>query len=318
LTNPFRYMEIPRAEKRIVAGVALALLAAVTAGSQQSGVRELAPGVFFWQGDHVLRKPANCTWVVFKDFVLVIDSNFPWAAREILAEIRRTTAKPVRFVFNTHYHGDHTFGNSIFVDEGASVVSSRECAADLKVRGQAAWSNWRQTPERSLTGSRLEYAALTFADKMVFDDGVHRVELIRVGPAHTKGDAVAYLPKEKILATGDLCVNWTWGNNFGDPDADFEGWIRVLDELARWDVQIVAPGHGGLGTTETLRGQKEYLADMLTKVRTGVRAGKTADQLATETDLSKHGSFGSDQHAPGMSNANAIRAIYRKMSSSER
>src|SRR5690242_19888010 len=114
-------MRISQAKHRNMLGAAFVLLFGIAAHSQQPGVRELAPGIFFWQGDHVLRKPANCTWVVFKDYVLVIDANFPWAAREILAEIRRTTDKPVRFVFNTHYHSDHTFGNSVFVDAGASV-----------------------------------------------------------------------------------------------------------------------------------------------------------------------------------------------------
>jgi glyoxylase-like metal-dependent hydrolase (beta-lactamase superfamily II) len=311
-------MKISRAKQRIILGAGFVLLFVAAARSQQPAVRELAPGVFFWQGDHVLRKPANCTWVVFKDYVLVIDANFPWAAREILAEIRRTTDKPVRFVFNTHYHSDHTFGNSVFVDAGASVVSSQECAADFRARGKAAWDRWKDTGGHSLTGSRLEYPSMTFADKLIFDDGEHRVELIKVGPGHTKGDAVAYLPKEQILATGDLCVNWTWGNNVGDVDADYDGWIRILDELARWDVQILVPGHGSLGTTETLRGQREYISDMLQQVRAGLRAGKTADQLASEIDLSKHGSFGSDQHAPGMSNASSIRAMYRKVAAGGR
>jgi glyoxylase-like metal-dependent hydrolase (beta-lactamase superfamily II) len=108
-------------------------------------VRELAPGVFFWQGDHVLRKPANCTWVVFKDYVLVIDANFPWGAREILTAIRRTTDKPIRFVFNTHYHSDHTFGNGLFVDAGASIVCSKDCAAELRATGKASWDKWRET-----------------------------------------------------------------------------------------------------------------------------------------------------------------------------
>ena len=63
---------------------------------------------------------------------------------------------------------------------------------------------------------------------MVFDDGEHRVELIRMGPAHTAGDGVAYLPKEKILVTGDLFVNGNpWGNNVADANADYEKWFDV-------------------------------------------------------------------------------------------
>jgi cyclase len=300
--------------RRITFGILFALLIFAAARSQGTAVRELAPGVFFWQGDHVLRKPANCTWILFKDYVLVIDANFPWGAREILPEIKRTTTKPIRFVFDTHYHSDHTFGNSVFVDAGASIVCSQECAAELKTKGKAAWDKWREEGAHSLAGSRLELPSLTFADKMAFDDGDRRVEITRLGPAHSKGDAVAYLPSEKILITGDLCVNWTWGNNMADPDADHNGWVRVLDDLAQWDVKTLVPGHGSLGATQTLRGQRDYIADMLQQVQAGVRAGKTADELASAIDLSKHGSFGANVQ----SNASSIRAIYRKISLSGR
>ena len=92
------------------------------------------------------------------------------------------------------------------------------------------------------------------ADKMVFDDGERRVELFKQGPAHTRGDA--------------------------DVDADHRNWVRVLDQLTRWDVKVVAPAHGVLGTLDTIRGQRDYLADMLKQVEAGIKAGKTVDQVA--------------------------------------
>src|SRR5205085_2866052 len=99
---------------RIFAALTFASLLFFAARAQNDRVRELAPGVYFWQGNGDLREPANCTWIIFKDYVLVIDANFPWGAREILPQIKRTTDKPIRFVFDTHYHSDHSFGNSIF------------------------------------------------------------------------------------------------------------------------------------------------------------------------------------------------------------
>jgi cyclase len=121
---------------------------------------------------------------------------------------------------------------------------------------------------------------------------------------------VAYLPKEKILVSGDLCVNWKLGNNVADPDADIDNWIRVLDDLAQWDIRTVVVGHGSLGSTEILRAQRAYLADMQEQVRAGIKAGKTDEQLVKEIDLSKHASFGENSQ----SNAVSIRAIYRKLS----
>ena len=151
---------------------------------------------------------------------------------------------------------------------------------------------------------------MSFDDRMVFDDGTHRVELTLKGPAHSRGDAVAYLPKEQILVSGDLCVNWNWGNNVADPDADFDRWLRVLDELSQWKIQTVVPGHGSLASIDTMRRQRDYLADMQDKVRRGIESRKTPDQLVHEIDLSRHGSFAVS--APD--NEVAIRAMYRKLS----
>ena len=273
----------------------------VAARSESTTVRELAPGVFFWQGDHLRRVPANCTWIVFKDYVLVIDANFPQGAMEILPLIRKTTTKPIRFLFDTHWHLDHSAANNLYVEAGAAIVCSMACAEELLTKGKKS-----ATPP--------EPASIAFADRMVFDDGTRRVELTRLGPAHSKGDAVAYLPREKILVSGDLCVNWNWGNNVGDPDANYDNWIRVLDDLAQWNIQTLVPGHGSLGTTETLRAQRGYLADMQEKVRAGLRAGKTADQLVVEIDLSKHGTFGE----AAQQNASSIRAMSRNLSANRR
>jgi glyoxylase-like metal-dependent hydrolase (beta-lactamase superfamily II) len=273
---------------------AFTLLLLAAARSQTSAARELAPGVFFWQGDHVKGVPANGVWVVFKDYVLVVDANFPQGAQEILPLIRQSTPKPIRFLFDTHWHGDHTGANKVYAEAGATIVCSTACAEELRTKGAKA-----RAP--------AEPASMSFSDRMVFDDGAKRVELIRLGPAHSKGDAVAYLPKERILVAGDLCVNWNWGNNVGDPDADYDGWLRALDELTRWDIQTLIPGHGAPGATETLRGQRAYLADMREQVRAGVKAGKTADQLVKAIDLSKHGSWGGNQDQ----NANSIRAMTR-------
>ena len=273
------------------------ILLFVAARGQSSPVRELAPGVFFWQGDHVRKVPANCTWIVFKDYVLVIDANFPLGAREIIPLIHRTTDKPIRFLFDTHWHADHSTANSMYVDAGAAIVCSTACDEELRTKGQKA-------------ATKPEPASITFPDRMIFDDGSKRVELTRMGPAHSKGDAVAYLPHEKILVSGDLCVNWTWGNNVADPDADYANWIRVLDDMAQWDVRTVVPGHGSLGTTETLRAQRGYLSDMVNQVRRGLAAGKSADELVKSIDLSSHGSFGANADQ----NAGSIRAMCRKLS----
>ena len=292
----------------LLAGL-LALMATSMVLAQSRPVQELAPDVYFYWGDELQEKPANCLWVVFKDYVLVVDANFPWGAEEIVQEIHKTTSKPIRFAFNTHYHHDHSFGNQIFVDAGATIVSSTAAAAEMRgPLGQKEWDDIRNPSGHSMQPYRREFPTLTFDNKLVFDDGVHRVELIRMGPAHTLGDAVAYLPKEKILATGDLFVNGNpWGNNVADADANYEGWLKVLDTMASWNVKTVVPGHGELGTTDSLLQERSYLADMLAQVKAGIKAGKTRDELVKEIDLSKHPVYGPNT----VSNARSIRAMYK-------
>ncbi len=272
----------------------------------QEPARQLASGVFFWQGDRDQRQPANCVWIQFKDYVLVVDANFPWAAKQIMSQIQGTTHGPVRYVFDTHWHNDHTFGNCVYADAGAAIVSSQECADELASRGPASWNSWNETAH-PLTGYRLVQPSITFTDRMVFDDGTERIELMRIEPSHSKGDAIAYLPKHKILIAGDLVVNWAFGNNNGDTGGNPENWIRVLGDLVTWDVKIVVPGHGAPGDLQKVREQRDYLNGMLDQVKNGIRAGKTADELAREMDLAKYGSFGINAAA----NAASIRAIYR-------
>ena len=108
--------------KPVVAVLVCFLLLPTLSSAQPGAVQKLAPGVYVWQGDRDKREPANCMWVIFKDYVLVVDANFPWAAREIIAKIKSTTDKPIRFVLNTHYHGDHSYGNSVFTDVGALII----------------------------------------------------------------------------------------------------------------------------------------------------------------------------------------------------
>jgi glyoxylase-like metal-dependent hydrolase (beta-lactamase superfamily II) len=293
------------------AALLLLLVAAYvhTTEGQSRSVHQLAPGVFTRIGDRDARQPANTSWIEFRDFVVVIEANTPWGIRAILPEIRKTTSKPIRYVFDTHYHWDHTQGNSVMTDEAVTVVCSQDCANELATKGTGEWDQMsKATGEYSLAPYRLHRPSVVFGDFMAIDDGERRLELRRVGPAHTIGDAVAFLPNEGILFTGDLCVSWRSGNNVGDRDADHQNWVRVLNDLARWQVKAVVPGHGDVGTVDTLRAQSAFLDDLWTQVAAGKKAGKTVEQLLKEVSLSRHGDFAADEQQ----NQSAIRAVFRK------
>src|SRR5436190_2209591 len=105
-------------------------------------VKEVVPGVFFRYSsisptDDSIFGGCNNIWVVFEDYVVVIDANFPKEAGDVLAAIRKTTKKPVRYVLDTHHHGDHAWGNAVWVKAGATIVSQANCAKLMREGGEA-------------------------------------------------------------------------------------------------------------------------------------------------------------------------------------
>lgn len=245
------------------------------------GAQELAPGVFFRHNQDIGRFGSNSGWVEFDDYVLVLDASFPTGARELLSEIRRRTQKPVRFVFDTHYHGDHSFGNPIYTETGATVVAQEESLALLRERGDQAWAGAAKS-RKDMEGLVMKNPSLVFPDRVTFDDGKHRVDLIYTGWGHTRGDAVAYLPKEKILFTGDACVNGPF-NFMGDGKT--ESWIQALEKMQKLDVAVVAPGHGPVAKRDVIETQKQYFVELQRQVGELARQGKSLDEVHTAINI---------------------------------
>jgi cyclase len=278
------------------------------AAAQSKLVHQVAPGVYYRASEDEKRIIATTSWIEFRDFVVVVDANFPWGARAVLEDLRHTTDKPVRFVFETHHHADHSFGNCVFADQGATIISSEESAAESRAKNTPEWERSTETGDYSLKPFRLVHPQLVFRDKMAIDDGERRLEFTRVGPAHTRGDSVAWLPKERILFTGDLCTTRAQ-NNLGDPDADPDGWVRVLDELAQKGPAIVIPGHGIQGTIESLRGQRAYIAEIVKRVRAGIAHGASADELVARIDLKNFKPWSDNETR----NRTAIQRVYANL-----
>jgi glyoxylase-like metal-dependent hydrolase (beta-lactamase superfamily II) len=109
-------------------------------------ITELAPGVFFrktqWKPEFI---GCNQGWIIFEDFVLVIEASFPNQGEELIKEIRKTTDKPIRYVFDTHYHGDHADGNPIFIKQGASAIASEPSRELFYTKGIAGFQQSQVT-----------------------------------------------------------------------------------------------------------------------------------------------------------------------------
>lgn len=265
--------------------VLLSWSAGLPAAPNEVKISELAPGVFFRKAQ-LEPKFTGCNqgWVVFKDYVLVIDANFPGQAEGVIQVIRKQTDKPIRFVFDTHYHGDHADGNQQYEKIGATVVAQERSQPLFQTKGTEGFAKSKQGAETKAEYGPLAYAmpSLYFSHKLIFDDGEQRVELLFLGHAHTAGDAVAWLPKHRILFTGDACVNGAF-NYTGDSNT--ESWISVLGAMEELDPKHVAPGHGELAGQELLALQKRYFVELRGAVRTAIDAGQTLDQIKQTHDL---------------------------------
>src|SRR5262249_17686653 len=247
-------------------------------------VKEVAPGVFFRYSSisatdkSVVFGGSNHIWVVFEDYVVVVDANFPKEAADCIADIRKTTTKPIRYVLDTHHHGDHSYGNAVWAKDGATIVAQANCARLLRVNGPKEFEDAGKGPmgRPDVRNSTLKVPTLVFDDKLVFDDGKQRVEFLFLGHAHTAGDAVAYLPKQKILCTGDACVNGAF-NFMGHSDS--ASWIRALEKMQQLDVKMVCPGHGPVARQDLLERQKRYFVELRGKVSAGIAVKQNPEEI---------------------------------------
>ncbi len=266
--------------------------------TQTDTVKELAPGVFFHEGDIKGKGHCNNGWIVFEDYVLVIDANFPSGAQEIIPKIKAQTNKPIRFAFDTHHHGDHAYGNQVWVDNGGSARRARNVLAEMRKYETGLFGGkpgrWEETAKEreDVKAEQLKPPSLLYRDEMIFDDGTHRVELLYFGVGHTHGDGFAWLPKEKHPLHGrrlrerPVQLHRRRRQRCVDRDAGRR------QKLAP---SIVAPGHGPVGDGGVLEAQRQFFVALEggsreakgpgARPRAGRRAGDSDRTHRTPSDV---------------------------------
>src|SRR5262245_30691588 len=303
---------------------------------------KVTDGIYYATASGTMNVGANSPVIVNDDEVLIVDSSItPAAGRALVQDIKAITPKPVRYVVDSHYHYDHAFGNQIFgpevqvighdhtrtrmlgnVMQQATFLRSVEPVPaqleTLKQRiAQEKDPQQKATLERQVVNSQayLEQVKevkvtppnLTFNDTMTLVRGGREIRLLYLGRGHTDTDVVVYLPKERIVCTGDLMESII--SYAGD--AYPEEWIETLGKLKAIDFDTVMPGHGvvfqGKGKIEAFQ---RYLRDMITQVAALRRQGLSADDAAAKVDLTAYrGDFASIRGA-GV-DAAAVRRIYQ-------
>ena len=243
-------------------------------------IEKIAPGVWFREGD--LKNLGHCNNIVIemKDYLIVVDANFPSGARATMADVKRMSSKPVKYVFDTHHHGDHSYGNAVWTDAGASTLAYVGVAEEMKRYEPARWQ--QSAKERKdvadMHQPSVQPPQQTFRDKLfVLDDGTRRVEFHFFGWALTRGDGFVYLPHEQILCTGDAVVNGPY-NYTGD--GNIGNWPNVVRAAQKLKVKTVLPGHGTPGGPEVMEGQAQFMLELRRAVQSAVDQNRKPADLA--------------------------------------
>jgi cyclase len=251
----------------------------------------------------------NMTLIAGDDANILVDTQFAPLFPKIRAAITQLNDKPVRYVVNSHLHGDHVGGNTQWWLNGATVVAT----ANLKASMAAGTTN-------ALTGAVTRPAAAaaqpgrTYTGRTTLSVRGASVQLIAMPAAHTGGDTAVFVPHANVLATGDIV---SIGNRYPNVDVgnggDIDGIIAAVDAFIRRANAStkVVPGHGPLMTRADLQTYRALLADARSAVATLKAQGMTEDQVVAAKPLaaSVQGRAGANDQA----SVNFVRLIYRSI-----
>ncbi len=276
-------------------GAACALVTAALAQEAPLKAQQISEHVWFVQGLAALGSPANrnfisnAAFVTTGDGVVVVDAlGSPALASALLAEIRRVTNEPVRYVVVTHYHADHIYGLQVFQEAGAQIVAQRSALQYLgsetaALRLQASRSElapWIDDSTRLVPADRWVDGELTLTL------GRERFHLRHAGPAHTPEDLTVMAEREGVLFAGDLVFR----NRIPFVgQADSAAWVGALDGLLRWRARLVVPGHGPITdqAEADLRLTRDYLQHLREVMGQAARDMEPFDEAYARADWSR-------------------------------
>ncbi|PYN79200.1 MAG: hypothetical protein DMD96_18880 [Candidatus Rokuibacteriota bacterium] len=233
---------------------------------------------------------ANAGLIVGPETAVAVDALMvPSMTKRLVAAIKKTTRRPIAQLINTHHHLDHTGGNRFF--RGATIVASEKCREALAPGFPPLPLLQRFMPRFAAEFAKLEVVlpTVTFDDRMVLHDGDREIQLWHPGfAAHTVGDAVAYLPKERILFAGDIAFHYVTPLAF---QGHVGNWIKAADRLLRYEADVIVPGHGPIGTRTDLKHMREYLALVRREAKRRFDAGMPAEAAAGDIKLGVYASW---------------------------
>ncbi len=267
--------------RNILVFVLLMAVGACGISAQSAPPRLIAPGVWFLLGD-ASKGYSNTTVIEMQDSLIVVDANYPARAREIMAELKELSPKPVRYVFDTHAHGDHSYGNSLWTGAGATTLAYYKILDEMNRYEPARWqaAEAKREDVRDLLEDNVQRPVKTFSKSpFVVKDTTREVDFLFLGWGHTPADGYVWLPRERVLCTGDAAVNGPRNKLW---DASIANWPRVLERAESLKPLHVLPGHGDAGGAEILTGQRQFLLDLYSAVEAQVNEGKALAEIKVQ------------------------------------
>ena len=258
--------------------LAVLSFAAITvfADSADFTVKKVGDGIYAAIGADGGRAGSNAGFIIGSNGVVVIDTFEEVApARDLLAEIRKITNLPIRFVVNTHYHLDHTGGNAVFALAGATILAQRNLRGWLRTENLKFFGA-NPKPEQKAMVEALVLPDETYSDAVDIYLGTRQIQ-VRYMLGHTGGDSVVTVPDADVVFAGDL----VWQKHLPNLiDATTSDWVKTLEKLlADHPAGTFVSGHGDVATVADVRDFHDYLVGLRDDIAKAQAAGKTDQAL---------------------------------------
>jgi len=224
----------------------------------------------------------NIGVLVGNDGIIIIDDQFGPLTEKIKTALSKISDKPVKFVINTHFHGDHAGGNENFGKQGAIIVAHDNARKRLSV--DYFFEAFKETQKAS------PYEALpkvTFADSVTFHLNGETVHVFYAKNAHTDGDVIIHFKESNIFHCGDVFVRYGFPFIDDGGGGSIDGMVNAIERLITMtnDQSKIIPGHGAMSTKKDLIDYKNMLVTVRTRIADGIKQGKTLQQIADSDPL---------------------------------
>ena len=292
----------------------------------QRGPLEVADGVWAYLQPDGGWGWSNAGLVTGGGTSLLVDTLFDLKLTEqMLADLRRVTssAETIGTLVNTHANGDHCFGNALLKD--AEIVASRACAEEMVESPPSRLAELMEAaPQLGEVGAFVQRIfgpfafegidvvapTRTFEGELELVLGDRRVQLLEVGPAHTRGDILVHLPDDGVVFTGDILFHGGHPIVWAGP---VSRWIAACDSILDWGAETIVPGHGPMASPAAVESFKGYFEWLSKEAKARFEAGMAADEAALDIDLGPYRGWSEPERM-----AVNVRSVYRELGSVER